>query len=194
MAEREGSYSCGQLRVQVAGDPLRVGMCHCLTCQQRSGSVFAIQARFAADAVRTEGRASEYVRISDEGEPRSFYFCSQCGSRSGSRARQPPTPSWSRSECSPTPGSQRRVSLAGRNASTPGSALARSACATSTRTPGSAARTKHEAAERRRDLWRIRCSPLLCANQLSRTAGTRRSQSVSSSRTEHRTCRSVWWT
>jgi hypothetical protein len=79
MTEREGSCSCGQLRVHVAGDPLRVGICHCLACQQRSGSAFAIQARFAADAVRTEGRASNYVRISDEGEPGSFYFCSQCG-------------------------------------------------------------------------------------------------------------------
>jgi hypothetical protein len=79
MAEREGSCSCGQLQIRVASDPLKTGVCHCLACQQRSGSAFAVQARFAADSVRTEGRASEYVRISDEGEPRSSYFCPQCG-------------------------------------------------------------------------------------------------------------------
>lgn len=79
MSEREGSCSCGALRVRVAGDPLRVSVCHCLACQRRSGSVFAIQARFASDVVQTDGDAGEYVRISDEGEPARFYFCRQCG-------------------------------------------------------------------------------------------------------------------
>ena len=79
MTEREGSCSCGQLQIRVAADPLRTGVCHCLSCQRRSGSAFAFQARFAAEAVRTEGEAREYVQISDEGEPRSFSFCPHCG-------------------------------------------------------------------------------------------------------------------
>jgi len=29
--------------------------------------------------VRVEGKAHEYVRVSDGGEPRSFHFCPECG-------------------------------------------------------------------------------------------------------------------
>ncbi len=54
-------------------------MCHCLACQRRTGSIFGVQARFPADQVRIEGRYSEYVRISDEGEARTFSFCPECG-------------------------------------------------------------------------------------------------------------------
>jgi hypothetical protein len=50
-----------------------------LACQQRSGSAFAVAARFAADVVSTEGDAKEYVRISDEGQAGHFSFCPGCG-------------------------------------------------------------------------------------------------------------------
>jgi hypothetical protein len=54
-------------------------MCHCYACQRRTGSVFAAQARFAPDKVRTSGRATEYVRIGDEGSRITFRFCPECG-------------------------------------------------------------------------------------------------------------------
>ena len=54
-------------------------MCHCLACQRRTGSAFGVQARFGEAGVRIEGRASEYVRVSDEGEERTFSFCPACG-------------------------------------------------------------------------------------------------------------------
>ena len=54
-------------------------MCHCLACQRRTGSAFGIQARFPTDRVRIEGRSTEYVRISDDGEARTFHFCPECG-------------------------------------------------------------------------------------------------------------------
>jgi hypothetical protein len=54
-------------------------MCHCLACQRRTGSAFSMQARFPAERVRIEGRATEYTRISDEGEARTFNFCPDCG-------------------------------------------------------------------------------------------------------------------
>jgi hypothetical protein len=54
-------------------------MCHCLACQRRTGSAFGFQARFPNERVRIDGRATEYVRISDEGEARSFFFCPECG-------------------------------------------------------------------------------------------------------------------
>lgn len=54
-------------------------MCHCLACQRRTGSAFGFQARYPRDRVRVEGRSTEYTRISDEGEPRTFSFCPECG-------------------------------------------------------------------------------------------------------------------
>jgi hypothetical protein len=76
---REASCSCGQLTLTAEGDPIRISMCHCLACQRRTGSAFGIQARFPADRVRVSGRYTEYVRISDEGEERTFRFCPDCG-------------------------------------------------------------------------------------------------------------------
>ena len=54
-------------------------MCHCLACQRRTGSAFAIQARFPAERITIVGRRAEYHRTSDEGEGRTFRFCPDCG-------------------------------------------------------------------------------------------------------------------
>ncbi len=77
---RRASCSCGQLHLEAEGEPVRISMCHCLACQRRTGSAFGMQARFPKERVRIEGRSTEYVRISDEGEPRAFDFCPECGS------------------------------------------------------------------------------------------------------------------
>ena len=79
MASREAACSCGQLRLTAEGDPIRISMCHCLACQRRTGSAFGIQARFPANRVQMTGRFSDFVRISDEGEQRTFHFCPDCG-------------------------------------------------------------------------------------------------------------------
>jgi hypothetical protein len=79
MTRRFASCSCGQLRLTVEGEPVRISICHCLACQRRTGSVFGVQARWPAEQVRIEGGYTEYVRISDEGEARTFSFCPECG-------------------------------------------------------------------------------------------------------------------
>jgi hypothetical protein len=79
VATRDAACSCGQLRLVVEGEPVRVSVCHCLACQRRTGSAFGYQARFPRDRVEISGEAREYVRISDEGEPRTFSFCPECG-------------------------------------------------------------------------------------------------------------------
>ncbi len=76
---RTAACSCGQLHVHVSGEPLRVGVCHCLACQRRTASVFAVQARFPMRAVRMEGASTEFVRIGDEGTKAVFHFCPRCG-------------------------------------------------------------------------------------------------------------------
>lgn len=80
MTRREAACSCGQLRLEAEGDPVRISMCHCLACQRRTGSAFGIQARFPSDRVHIAGRFRDYVRPSGEaGEPRTFHFCPDCG-------------------------------------------------------------------------------------------------------------------
>jgi hypothetical protein len=65
--------------VTVEGDPVRISMCHCLACQRRTGSAFGMQARWPAEQVQIGGRYTTYVRLSDEGEERTFNFCPDCG-------------------------------------------------------------------------------------------------------------------
>jgi hypothetical protein len=77
---RRAACSCGQLHLVAEGEPIRISMCHCLACQRRTGSAFGIQARFPRDQVSIEGRSTEYVRTSDSGEGRTYYFCPECGS------------------------------------------------------------------------------------------------------------------
>ena len=79
MTTRDAACSCGQLRLVVEGEPVRVSVCHCLACQRRTGSAFGYQARFPRDRVQITGEARDYVRISDEGESRTFSFCPKCG-------------------------------------------------------------------------------------------------------------------
>ncbi len=81
MATREAACSCGQLRVELEGDPLRVSVCHCLACQRRTGSAFGIQARWPRGTTRITGKSREYRRISEDGEDeeRRFHFCPNCG-------------------------------------------------------------------------------------------------------------------
>ena len=78
MSTRRAACSCEQLRLAVEGEPLRVSICHCLSCQRRSGSVFAAQAFFDAEQVTIEGVSRRYTRVSDSGEG-VFHFCADCG-------------------------------------------------------------------------------------------------------------------
>jgi hypothetical protein len=39
-----------------------------------------MQARWPKDQVEVSGRYAEYIRVSDDGEERTFRFCPQCGS------------------------------------------------------------------------------------------------------------------
>lgn len=58
---------------------MRVSLCHCLACQQRTGSVFGVTARFDKSRVAIEGRATHYAKKGDEGSTATFRFCPDCG-------------------------------------------------------------------------------------------------------------------
>ena len=78
MTVREAACSCGQLRIRVEGEPRGIGVCHCLACQRRTGSVFAALAGFAGP-FEVSGKATEHVRIGDRGARFIFRFCPVCG-------------------------------------------------------------------------------------------------------------------
>jgi hypothetical protein len=79
MPLRSASCSCGQLRLTVSEEPIRVSICHCVACQRRAGSVFGAQARLSRHAVQVSGESPAYVRIGDEGGRTTFHFCPKCG-------------------------------------------------------------------------------------------------------------------
>jgi hypothetical protein len=76
---RTATCSCGQLRVVVEGEPVRVSVCHCRACQKRTGSAFGVQARWHKDRVRTEGETHIWRRVGDEGTTLESRFCPHCG-------------------------------------------------------------------------------------------------------------------
>ena len=79
MSIRHAQCSCGQLRVRVDGEPVRISICHCLACQRRTGSAFGYQARFRREHTRIEGDSSQYRRQGDSGRSITFHFCAHCG-------------------------------------------------------------------------------------------------------------------
>lgn len=79
MATRTASCFCGQLTIEVQGEPQGIGVCHCLACQRRTGSVFAALAGFVAP-YKVTGDATDFVRTGDQGAKFRFRFCPVCGS------------------------------------------------------------------------------------------------------------------
>ena len=57
-----------------------MSVCHCFSCQQRTGSAFGYQARFPRSAVTIAGDTTAYAREADSGNEVTFHFCPRCGS------------------------------------------------------------------------------------------------------------------
>ena len=73
--ERHGGCACGAVRYVVDGGPLRVGLCHCLTCRKRHGAPFNAFAAFRVERVRING---ETVAWEDPQHGLS-HGCATCG-------------------------------------------------------------------------------------------------------------------
>ena len=72
-----GGCLCGEVRLVASGQPLRVGLCHCLDCHKHHGALFGAYAIFPEDAVTIEGTTSEFA---------GRHFCPRCGSSVFSRS------------------------------------------------------------------------------------------------------------
>ena len=80
LTTRTAACRCGQLCATVIGDPVRVSVCHCLNCKKRSGSAFAVQARWPKVQATIEGQSKTFVKVADSGNRATFHFCPDCGS------------------------------------------------------------------------------------------------------------------
>jgi hypothetical protein len=80
---RAATCHCGQLRVQVDGEPFSVSICNCHACMRRTGSAFGMQAGFRRDQAEVSGRFNDFSRISEEADRKEhvFHFCPDCGSQ-----------------------------------------------------------------------------------------------------------------
>ncbi|MGN7736090.1 GFA family protein [Sinorhizobium sp. NFACC03] len=67
-----GKCLCGQVQVSLRGEPLRVGICHCMDCRKESGSAFTFYGIWPAD---------QFERTGDTSEFQGRCFCPGCGSR-----------------------------------------------------------------------------------------------------------------
>ncbi len=76
---RHASCQCGQLEINVVGEPIRSIIRLCYACQQRTGSVFGVQAKFYSHQLKMIGDQVSFVRINDNGEQLQHHFCPSCG-------------------------------------------------------------------------------------------------------------------
>lgn len=70
-----GGCKCGQVRYHVTGDPVRTGICHCVTCRKDSGSAFSFFAIWPRDSVTLSGELGCW-----ESRAGGDRFCQTCGS------------------------------------------------------------------------------------------------------------------
>jgi hypothetical protein len=78
--ERVAQCHCGQLKAIASGEPERVYVCHCISCQRRTGSVIHNGSSWQKSQVRIEGEHKVYGRPGDSGFELRFHFCPNCGS------------------------------------------------------------------------------------------------------------------
>jgi hypothetical protein len=71
----EGSCLCGAVRIELSGEPYRVGICHCLDCRKKSGGIFTSWAIYPVDQVKVTGKTASYTR-----NDYARHFCPACAS------------------------------------------------------------------------------------------------------------------
>ncbi|MDR7267523.1 hypothetical protein J2X20_000152 [Pelomonas saccharophila] len=72
MKTYSGQCLCGRVKLAAQGEPLRVGICHCMDCRGESGSAFTFYAVWPAGQFEHSGDTAEF---------RDQRFCPHCGSR-----------------------------------------------------------------------------------------------------------------
>lgn len=78
---RKASCSCGELEIEVNGEPKVVVACSCSNCQKRTGSAFVVSAYFSNDnVIAMNGEYKIFTSTGDSGGKIERRFCPSCGS------------------------------------------------------------------------------------------------------------------
>jgi hypothetical protein len=80
MPEINGSCRCGKVTYSSTADPVFVGICHCASCQKRTGSAFGSALAVPADSLKVTGTTKRFDDFGDSGKPIHSVFCPECGS------------------------------------------------------------------------------------------------------------------
>ena len=70
-----GGCNCGAVRIELDGEPSRVGLCHCQTCRRETGSAFMAFADWDRSKVTVTGETRSWAASTDH-----RHFCPSCGS------------------------------------------------------------------------------------------------------------------
>jgi len=78
--KHQGGCLCGRLRFSTEGEPERASVCHCRTCQLRTGSAFSVSVYFRIVKVSVlSGALLSYTRESESGHRWDIRRCENCG-------------------------------------------------------------------------------------------------------------------
>ncbi|HEV2365379.1 MAG TPA: GFA family protein [Caulobacteraceae bacterium] len=77
---RRARCACGDLWIEVEGEPSLNAVCFCDNCKQRTGSAFGWSCYFRDDQVKGRGGAASAYRIEKPEFQAERRFCRRCGS------------------------------------------------------------------------------------------------------------------
>ena len=72
--DRQAGCNCGSVRIALRGEPVRVGLCHCLTCRKEAGTAFNAFAVWESENVTVTGETRQWTAATDH-----RHFCPVCG-------------------------------------------------------------------------------------------------------------------
>ncbi len=77
----KGGCHCGNVRIEVTGEPIAAMHCHCVDCQKITGAAAVAVALFPpANVNMTKGAPDTYTTLGESGEKIHRTFCGVCGS------------------------------------------------------------------------------------------------------------------
>ena len=81
MGKHTGKCLCGDVTLQVTGEPVMQGNCHCTDCKKNTGAAYATILFFKDEQVSfLSGETSSFNYTADSGNKKTKEFCSKCGS------------------------------------------------------------------------------------------------------------------
>jgi hypothetical protein len=79
MSEIKGSCRCGHVTYESAAEPIFTGICHCQSCQKRSGGAFSTVIAVPGPSLTVSGPTKRFESVGDSGNPTHYDFCPDCG-------------------------------------------------------------------------------------------------------------------